>query len=223
MNWSKAREQMVREQIARRGIRDARVLEAMFSVPRHLFVPPDLRERAYDDGPLPIGCNQTISQPYIVAAMSALLELRGDENVLEIGTGSGYQAAVLARLARQVHTVERYAALAKQAEQVFAGLNLTNIAVHIGDGSSGWAEGAPYQAIVLTAAAPTVAPSILEQLADGGRLVLPVGNSAGQDLQRWRREGDKFVHESFFPVSFVPLRGAEGWSEEDWERRSTWI
>ena len=223
MNWVRQREKMVREQIARRGIRDERVLDAMRSVPRHLFVPAEARERAYWDGPLPIGCNQTISQPYIVAAMTSLLELKGEENVLEIGTGSGYQAAVLARLARMVHTVERHENLARQAATLFAELGIANITVHIGDGSAGWPECAPYQAVVITAAAPSVPRTILDQLADGGRLVLPVGGSGGQDLQRWRRQGDTFALEAIFPVSFVPLRGEEGWSEEEWERPSTLI
>ena len=222
-NWREQREQMVRKQIERRGIRDPRVLEAMRSVPRHLFVPAGMRERAYHDGPLPIGLGQTISQPYIVAVMTDLLELKGEETVLEVGTGSGYQAAVLGEMARCVHTVERHPHLARQAEAVLRELGLGNVVVHVGDGSLGWPQGAPYEAILVTAAAPSVPRALLEQLADGGRLVIPVGGRDGQDLQRWQRVGERFEHESIFPVVFVPLRGESGWGEDEWERHTEWM
>jgi protein-L-isoaspartate(D-aspartate) O-methyltransferase len=212
-----ARNEMVRSQIERRGLRDPRLLEAMRGVPRHLFVPSEFRERAYADGPLPIGNGQTISQPYIVAVMTDLLELRGGETVLEIGTGSGYQAAVLARMVGRVHSVERHPALAQRARGLLNCLAVANVTVHTADGSLGWPAAAPYQAILVTAAAPHVPQALLGQLAPAGRLVLPVGGQGGQDLQRWQRVGDRFECESIFPVVFVPLRGAAGWGEDEWE------
>lgn len=211
------REEMVRNQIERRGIRDPRVLNAMRRVPRHRFIPAELSDQAYKDGPLPIGISQTISQPYMVAAMTELLELRGDENVLEIGTGSGYQAAVLGELAASVHTVERHAPLAAQAARTLTLLRYENIFVHVGDGSQGWNEAAPYQAILVTAAAPDVPAPLVEQLAPNGRLVVPVGDRSGQTLERWRKTGDTIRRERLFPVAFVPLRGIHGWHDEDWE------
>ena len=221
--YARQREEMVRRQIERRGIRDPRLLEAMRSIPRHLFVPAGEAERAYNDGPLQIGSGQTISQPYIVAVMTDLLELKGEESVLEVGTGSGYQAAVLGKMARSVHTVERYAGLARQAEAVLRRIGLTDVAVHVGDGSQGWPQGAPYDGILVTAAAPSVPRALLEQLADGGRLVIPVGGQNGQDLQRWQRVGERFEQESIFPVVFVPLRGESGWGEDEWERHTEWM
>ena len=205
------RERMVREQIEPRGVTDPRVLDAMRRVPRHLCVPPDYRDLAYSDGPLPIGHGQTISQPYIVAYMTALLRLKGDEKVLEIGTGSGYQAAVLAHLAREVHTVERIPALAEQAAERLRQLGYTNVTVHLGDGTLGLPQFAPYDAILVTAAAPQVPQSLLEQLADGGRLVIPVGSRGVQYLERWLRFGDEFHRQVLDPVAFVPLIGEEGW------------
>lgn len=207
------RERMVREQIEARGVTDRRVLEAMRRVPRHLFMPPEYRDAAYSDGPLPIGHGQTISQPYIVAYMTALLHLKGDEKVLEIGTGSGYQAAVLAHLAREVHTVERIPALADRAEGLLRRLGLTNVTVHRGDGTLGLPEFAPYDAILVTAAAPKVPQSLLDQLADGGRLVIPVGSHGVQYLERWRRLGEEFRRQVLDAVAFVPLIGQEGWGE----------
>lgn len=204
---------MVSEQLASRTIRDPRVLSAMRSVPRELFVPPEHRLLAYADGPLPIGQGQTISQPFIVALMSQLLELQGEENVLEVGTGSGYQAAVLAHLAKSVHTIERHASLARSAERVFSQLGLENIHTHIGDGTWGYPEAAPFNGIIVTAAAPKVPHPLLEQLADGGRLVIPVGGRRGQYLERWRRLGDDYRHESLEPVAFVPLLGKHGWED----------
>jgi len=207
------REQMVKSQLLSRDIRDPAVLEAMRTVPRHLFVDPDYRQSAYSDGPLPIGEGQTISQPYIVALMTQLLELKGDEKVLEVGTGSGYQAAVLAHIAREVHSIERHPALARRAEAIFDQLGLTNIHVHVGDGTLGLPEFAPYEAVIVTAAAPNVPRALLDQLDDHGRLVIPVGGRWGQYLERWRREGDDLFSESITPVAFVPLVGKEGWKE----------
>ncbi len=206
---------MVNEQIVRRGLQDERLLDAFRRVPRHLFVPPQYRHLAYTDMPLPIGRGQTISQPYIVALMISLLRLHGDEKVLEIGTGSGYQAALLAYLAREVHTIEYIPELAEQAEARLKALGLTNVFCHVGDGSLGWASAAPYHGIVVAAAAPQVPQPLLEQLAEGGRLVIPVGNRRYQDLQVWERRGDRFNSEYSIPVVFVPLRGLFGWQEEE--------
>jgi len=211
------RQRMVDEQIAARGLREVRLLEAMRSVPRHEFVPPEHRHLAYADGPLPIGSGQTISQPYIVALMTHLLSLSGEEKVLEIGTGSGYQAAVLARLARQVYTIERHVELARRAAATLESLNFLNVSVHIGDGSLGLPEFAPYQAIVVTAAAPRLPQPLQDQLDDGGRIVIPVGGQLGQYLECWRREGSEFTRDVLVPVAFVPLRGVQGWEEKEWE------
>lgn len=205
------RKHMVEAQIARRGVRDARVLRAMRDVPRHAFVLVEYLNLAYTDGPLPIGSGQTISQPYIVALMSELMELRGEETVLEVGTGSGYQAAVLAELAKDVHTIERHANLARYAERILKDLEYKNIHVHMGDGTAGLLEFAPYAAIMVTAAAPKVPQPLLEQLAENGRLVIPVGTHGGQILERWRREGEDFKREEIIPVAFVPLIGEHGW------------
>ncbi len=215
--YTDERQRMVEEQLIYRNIRDERVLEAMRSVPRHAFVPLEYRHMAYSDGPLPIGSGQTISQPYIVALMTQLLRLKGDENVLEVGTGSGYQAAVLGKLAKQVYTIERYTELADQAAAVLQKLGLNNVRVHIGDGSLGLPEHAPFQAILVTAAAPKVPQSLLEQLDEGGRLVVPVGGRMNQFLELWERRGAKYVQDVLVPVAFVPLRGRHGWKEDSWE------
>ena len=211
------RQRMVKEQLIDRDIRDPRVLQAMAAVPRHLFTPPEYRSMAYADGPLPIGERQTISQPYIVALMTELLKLRGDENVLEVGTGSGYQAAVLGYLARSVHTIERHEPLAEHAAAILSKLGLPNVFIHIGDGSLGWPPDSPYDGIIVTAAAPHAPQPLLDQLADGGRLVLPVGGVSGQYLEIWQREGTDFSHEALVPVAFVPLRGQYGWPEDSWD------
>jgi protein-L-isoaspartate(D-aspartate) O-methyltransferase len=211
------RERMVGEQIERRGLRSAHLLEAFRKVPRHVFIPEDCQKFAYDDRPLPIGQGQTISQPYIVALMTNLLQLDGDETVLEIGTGSGYQAAILAELAGTVHTIERQEILAERAQQILAGLGYANIFCHTGDGSLGWPGGAPYNGILITAAAPSPPQPLLDQLADGGRLVLPVADHNGQDLQVWERHGIRLEPESIIPVSFVPLRGEFGWKDDEWD------
>ena len=215
--YTRERLRMVAEQIQARHIYDERVLDAMRKVPRHRFVTPEHRHLAYADCPLPIGQSQTISQPYIVSLMTELLSLGGNEVILEIGTGSGYQAAVLSLLARQVYTIERHKRLAVQAAEVLAELGLTNVHVHIGDGTLGWPEHSPYDGVIATAAAPRVPKPLLEQLADGGRLVIPVGGRGGQYLERWVRQGEKFTHKQGVPVAFVPLVGEYGWGETSWE------
>jgi len=212
-DYEKEREHMVESQLARRGIKDKRVLEAMRQVPRHLLMPEDMRSLAYCDGPLPIGHGQTISQPYIVALMTELLELTGQEKVLEIGTGSGYQAAILSRLARQVYSLERHAALAQQAEKVLAQLGYDNVVVRVGNGTLGWPEHSPYEAIIITAAAPEVPQPLPDQLADGGRLVAPVGSQWSQVLVKVRRQSDLLIRERLTAVAFVPLVGEYGWKE----------
>ncbi len=212
-DYAKLRERMVKNQLLSRDIEDPAVVEAMRSVPRHRFVDPDYISSAYNDGPLPIGHGQTISQPYIVALMTQLLELNGSEIVLEVGTGSGYQAAVLGSIARQVHSIERHEHLARRAVQLLKELDFNNIEIHVGDGSLGLPDLAPFGAIMVTAAAPKTPQVLLDQLADGGRLVIPVGGRWGQYLERWRREGDQFKAQNIVPVAFVPLIGQEGWDE----------
>jgi protein-L-isoaspartate(D-aspartate) O-methyltransferase len=221
--WRQARDRMVEDQLAGRGIRDARVLEAMRAVPRHLFVPGEMRDLAYADAPRPIGQRQTISQPYIVALMTELLDLKGDEKVLEIGTGSGYQAAILGKLAKEVYSVERLPELAEKARKLLEALGYNNVHVVVADGTRGLPEHAPFDAIVVTAAAPQVPKPLLQQLADGGRLVLPVGSRDGQILERWIRRGDQWSQERITPVAFVPLVGEHGWSSEERpQRRWPW-
>ena len=212
-DFAAQRESMVTNQIEMRGVRDPRVLDAMRAVPRHHFVPAFQAASAYHDAPLPIGQGQTISQPYIVALMTEMLELEGDERVLEVGTGSGYQAAILARLAAEVISVERFAALAQEARERLADLGVDNVQVVVGDGSLGWPEAAPYDAIVVTAASPEVPPPLEEQLAEGGRLVVPIGQRWTQSLVRVRRKGGRLKRETTISVAFVPLIGAHGWQQ----------
>jgi protein-L-isoaspartate(D-aspartate) O-methyltransferase len=207
------RERMVNEQLIARDIRDPRVLAAMRSVPRHLFIPPEERSFAYADGPLPIGTGQTISQPYIVALMTQLLLLQGEEKVLEVGTGSGYQAAVLAHLARQVYSIERHPRLANRARTILLSLGVDNVQVVVGDGTQGLAEFAPFEAIIVTAAAPEAPQPLLDQLAEAGRLVIPVGGRSNQVMERWIRRGSMFERQKHSPVAFVPLVGKYGWKE----------
>lgn len=217
--WN-ARQAMVRNQIERRNIHDPRLLAAMRRIPRHRFIPSSLHDHAYEDGPLPIGLGQTISQPYIVAAMTNLLALRGTEHVLEVGTGSGYQAAILGEMSGIVHTVEFLPQLAKTAQVVLENLGFRNIFVHAGDGTFGWQPAAPYQAILVTAAAPEIPAPLFEQLDEGGRLVIPVGGPHGQDLERWCKVSGRAIRETLFPVAFVPLRGHFGWQDSEWEEKT---
>ena len=208
------RDRMLEDQLRRRDITDRRVLAAMRQVPRHRFVRPADQRLAYEDGPLPIGRGPTISQPYIVALMTQWLEPQPDDQVLEIGTGSGYQAAVVARLVRRVISVERIPELAAQARRILAELGVLNVEVIDGDGTCGYPDAAPYAGILVTAGAPRVPDSLRRQLAERGRLVLPVGSRDGQMLERWTRRGDDFHRERIAPVAFVPLIGEQGWTEE---------
>jgi protein-L-isoaspartate(D-aspartate) O-methyltransferase len=209
--YSKEREMMVKQQIEGRGIHDPAVLAAMRSVPRHRFVPEEAQAYAYSDKPLRIPSGQTISQPYIVALMTDLLNLSGDEKVLDVGTGSGYQAAVLAELADFVHSIERHPELAEQAEARLKTLGYENVRVHVGDGSEGYAPAAPYDCILVAAAAPEVPQPLLDQLAPDGRLVVPVGSRFSQRLEVWDRKDEGYQKSSDIPVVFVPLIGKEGW------------
>ncbi len=203
-NHEEARERMVTSQIEARGILDKKVLEAMRKVARHVFLPENMKSYAYQDEPLPIGHGQTISQPYIVAYMTEVLRLKGDERVLEVGTGSGYQAAILAEVAKEVFTVEIIKELSKQAQNALKKLGYKNIHFRIGDGTSGWQDYAPYDAIMVTAAPAKVPKTLQEQLKVQGRLVIPVG-SMYQELVLVTREKNKFKKKKLLPVRFVPL------------------
>jgi len=209
--YREARQVMVETQLKRRGITDPRVLAAMSKIPRHHFVPRHLRDQAYGDYPLPIGEDQTISQPYIVALMTQALELTENDKVLELGAGSGYQAAILAELAAQVFTVERIASLAQAAQQALTALGYTNVHVQVADGTLGWPEEAPFDAILVTAGSPQVPPPLVEQLAVGGRLLIPVGDSYSQTLTRVRRTSEGLKHEYLGGCRFVKLIGKHGW------------
>ena len=205
-----AREEMVARQIRDRDIRDERVLRAMRAVPRHLFVPAEHVHRAYSDEPLPIGEGQTISQPFMVAAMAEALTLAGHERVLEVGAGSGYQAAVLSQLGAEVIAIETRPELATSAAQRLARLGYRNVTVEIGDGSAGWPSRAPYDAILVTAAAPSVPQPLLDQLAEGGRLVIPIGEGENQELLRITKREGRIAHEPLYACRFVPLVGRYG-------------
>jgi protein-L-isoaspartate(D-aspartate) O-methyltransferase len=212
-SYTAARYAMVEHQLLQRDIIDPRVIQAMYLVPRHRFVQPEHRNFAYNDGPLPIGHNQAISQPYIVAYMTQLLRLIGDEKVLEVGAGSGYQAAILSCLAREVHSIERHSGLANSASRLLAELGYANVSIHIGDGSVGLPGYAPYHAILVTAAAPRVPQALLDQLELNGRLVIPVGERGAQYLEMWERQKDGLTCQTDLPVAFVPLIGQFGWKE----------
>jgi protein-L-isoaspartate(D-aspartate) O-methyltransferase len=206
-----AREKMVQEQIIARGVRDARVADAMRKIPRHLFVDAGLVSRAYDDCALPIGEKQTLSQPYMSARMTEALRLTGQEKALEIGTGSGYQSALLAELCFNVFSVEKIRSLSRQARALLDRLGYHNIALHVGDGTIGWSDHAPYDAIIVTAAAPDLPKPLLEQLAMGGRMVMPVGDAISQSLLRVTRHAAGFRQEKLEECRFVKLLGKYGW------------
>ena len=205
---------MVEEQLRKRGILDQRVLEAMARVPRHHFVSADYQSSAYEDRPLPIDEGQTISQPYMVAVMTQSLELRGQERVLEIGTGSGYQTAILAELSRTIFTVERISALTHRAQQILRELGYEDIFFFTGDGTKGWAEKAPFDGIIVTAGAPEIPETLKCQLSNGGRLVIPVGPRYSQTLYKVTRKAEQFIEEEGTGCVFVPLLGDFGWKEE---------
>ena len=214
MDWESLRNEMVETQLIPRGITDEAVLEAMRDVPRHLFVAPGMESRAYGDHALPIGEGQTISQPFMVALMTQVLELTGSERVLEIGTGSGYQTAILSRLAEQVFSIERVESLTARARAVLEKLGASNVAIRIGDGTIVWTEFEPYDRILVTAGAPEVPPSLEEQLGDPGIMVVPVGSQGLQQLRVIvKSEGEVSVRDAGGCV-FVPLVGKEGWSKE---------
>lgn len=204
---------MVEEQLKPRGIQDELTLKAMSEVPRHLFVEEAMRARAYGDYPLPIAAGQTISQPYIVAKMTELLQLRGHEKVLEIGTGSGYQAAVLSRLCDRVYTIERINRLLADARKVFDQLRFYNISTKLDDGTMGWLENAPYDAIITTAGGPEVPPPLMDQLAENGRMIIPVGSQDVQELQLVTKKDGQIDVERLERVRFVDLIGKHGWPE----------
>jgi protein-L-isoaspartate(D-aspartate) O-methyltransferase len=213
----KARAKMVSKQLAGRGIKDPRVLAAMGNIPRHFFVEENLHYAAYKDKPLPIGGGQTISQPYIVALMSQALQLpaTGNTSVLEVGTGSGYQSAILSQIADYVYSVERIEWLGRHARQVLQALNISNVAIKISDGGYGWPEHAPYDGILVTAAAPSIPTPLIPQLKDGARMIVPVGSPGNQHLLCVERKGDGFIQHQLAPVAFVPLRGEHGWQPDD--------
>lgn len=211
MDFKAACEKMINTQIINRGIKDPLVIEAMRKVPRHLFVEEALRHRAYDDYPLPIKDGQTISQPYIVALMTELLKLKGVEKVLEIGTGSGYQSAVLAEIVPYVYSVERLPILAKNARELLDRLGYHNVMIKVGDGTYGWKDFEPFDGIIVTAAAPDIPKPLIDQLKDGGRMVIPVGDLFSQELVVIEKKGNKVTKTSQTGVRFVKLIGAYGW------------
>jgi protein-L-isoaspartate(D-aspartate) O-methyltransferase len=211
--FSAQRQKMVDTQLRARGIRDERVLAAMGKVPRHLFVAGEYQAGAYEDHPLPIGGGQTISQPYIVAFMLEVLALDGWEAVLDVGTGSGYQTALLAELARQVYSIERIGSLAQGAKAMLRRLGYTNVSFTVGDGSRGWAEYAPFDAIVVSAAAPQIPQALLEQLQEGGKMIVPVGPAEAQELRLVRKQREGVVIANLEGCRFVPLIGEQGYGE----------
>ncbi len=213
LDSSVLRNRMVEEQLVPRGIFDEKVLGAFRKVPRHAFIPDKSIENAYGDFPLPVGEGQTISQPYMVALMTQYLDLKPGDRALEIGTGSGYQSSILAELAKEVYSVERFAVLAERAQAVLSDLGYTNIKVKVGDGTEGWEEFAPYDAIVVTAGAPSIPEPLIEQLAEGGRLVIPVGGGFSQTLTLVKKQEGKLTQEEICGCVFVPLIGRYGWKK----------
>lgn len=215
--YAKQRKKMVDSQIRSRGVRDERVMRAMEKIPRHLFIDEGLIDQAYNDNPLPIGEKQTISQPYIVALMTEALELKGREKVLELGTGSGYEAAILAELADRVFTIERIASLAQKARKLLESLNYYNVVIRVGDGTYGWREESPFDAIAVSAGSPSIPRMLVEQLAIGGRLVIPVGSRYSQSLIKLTRlseNPDDVKREDLGGCRFVNLIGEHGWKVE---------
>ena len=215
-DFQKERLAMVEGQLRKRDIADPRVLGAMAAIPRHAFVSAEYQVAAYEDRPLPIGEGQTISQPYMVAVMTQSLDLKGEERVLEVGTGSGYQTAILAELAKTIFTVERLQALIQRAQKILQELGYANIFFFAGDGTKGWPEKAPFDGIIVTAGAPEIPQTLTSQLADGGRLVIPVGPRYTQTLYKVTRKGNRFTEEEITGCVFVPLVGDFGWKEEGW-------
>ena len=205
------RKDMVKYQIRSRGVKDSRVLQVMSEIPREIFVPDSLKDEAYADKPLPIGKGQTISQPYIVALMTELLKLKGNEKVLEIGTGSGYQAAILAKLAKEVYTIDRIPELVENAQKHIKKLNIENVIFKVGDGTLGLPEFAPFDRIIVTAAAPKVPQALKDQLADRGIMVIPVGSHYFQTLKVIKKQKEKIIEEDSIDCVFVPLIGEQGW------------
>ncbi len=213
LKYQRQREDMVRRQIESRGIKDRAVLAALYKVPRHLFVSEALRDQSYGDYPLPIGEQQTISQPFIVAEMTQALELTKDDRVLEIGTGSGYQSAILAEIAYRVYTIERIRSLYLQARRLFDQLQYHNIVTRYGDGTFGWEEAGPFDAIIVTAGAPAVPELLLEQLAEGGRMVVPIGDQHSQDLIKITKDRRGIYQQNLGGCRFVKLIGEHGWKD----------
>lgn len=212
-SYAGQRRKMVEAQLVERGVKDLSLLEVMSRVPRHLFAQESLQHRAYGDTPLPIGENQTLSQPYIVGAMTEALDLKGEERVLEIGTGSGYQTAILAELSRQVFTIERLNNLSRKAQNILEGLNYMNIVFKMFDGTYGWPDQAPFDAILITASAREIPDLLVKQLGAGGRLVAPIGEADKQKLVVLTKNGDHVSHRDLGSCKFVPLIGKYGWSQ----------
>ncbi|MFP4025557.1 MAG: protein-L-isoaspartate(D-aspartate) O-methyltransferase [Thiohalospira sp.] len=208
--YEKVRQRMVRDQVVARGIKDQKVIQAMLNVPRHMFVPANYERMAYEDRPLPIGEGQTISQPYIVALMTETLNLKKEMKVLEIGTGSGYQSAILAEIVNEVYTIEIIESLGKKAENLLSGLGYKNIHVKIGDGYKGWPEKAPFDAIIVTCAPTDVPKPLEEQLKEGGKMIIPVGGSIVQELALLEKKGGKLKKKIVAPVRFVPMVRQDG-------------